>query len=302
MGQAACRHLPHTSRSPLHLPVSPSHPLVTPFTFLQAHSALRQMRQRQLQKAVDAGQCSVGPPSRPFQGEHQGPPALRFLTARCPHTRLLTSTPGAWPPDGHLGTPLPSLSCPWNTHCSGLHTPVLVDYPTGPPQTLSTQDQAPGGGNGGVQLQDRGCLLPGYLGQRLAGEGVVAAEARRPWSPGSRRTTPAGRQPSTLRSAGHPRRPQARLHTGVPATAAALQPHGAAESPQHRSLGERGSQTPTGSLQAPSGGKAAKSLTSWMDTTSGTPPCPGQATSQEPQRHNRSRSDWASLVTRLPNG
>lgn len=78
--------------------------------------------------------------------------------------------------------------------------------------TPNTVHPGPGsglGGNGGVQLQDRGCLFPGYLGQRLAGEGVVAAGARRPRSPSSRRT-PAGRQPSTLHSAGHPRRPQSR--------------------------------------------------------------------------------------------
>ena len=136
---------------------------------------------------------------------------------------------------------------------------------------------------------------------------MAVARARRPpeplqleWDPSRKpavHTAFLGTPTAAIVSGGS----QARLDTGVPTMATVLQPQGAVESPQHRSLAEQGSQTPTGSLQAPSGGNAAKGLTSRMDTSSRTAPRPGQATSREPQRNNRSRSDRASLVTRPPN-
>lgn len=260
-GDAWGSHVPATCPT---LPVTPAPPgqplapLVTPSLSCRlslspeagaATAASKQWTQVNAQLALP----------RPFQGAPRPPgpevPDCQMSPHPSPHLHARSLASRRAPRD-----PYPACSCPWNTHCSGLHTPVLVDYPTGPPQTLSTQDQAPGGGTGSPAPGPR--LPPSWLPGAAPGRrGRGSSRSQTPWSPGQPENHPAGRQPSTLRSAGHPQRPQARLHTGS-ATAAALQPHGQRRARNTGHSVSAGSQTPTGSLQAPSGGKAAKSLTS----------------------------------------
>lgn len=122
-------------------PAPPGHPLTLSRRFAQPRGTCANGSFKKQWTQVNA-QWAV--PAAPSKGSTEAPgpevPDCQMSPHPSPrlHARSLASRRA---PRDH---PPPSLSCPqqpWNTHCSGLHTLVLVDYPTGPPQTLFTQDQ-----------------------------------------------------------------------------------------------------------------------------------------------------------------
>lgn len=256
--------VPCTSRS---APRTPGHPLHFP----AGSSALGQVRQRQ-QKAVDAGQCSVELPAAPSKGAPRPPGPEVPDCQMSPHPSL-TSTPE--PGLRHLGTPYPASAAPGATHCSRPSPPVLVDYPYR--STPNTVHPGPGSGWGN-RVQLPGTEAASFLAT------WGSAWQERAWKqpepgPGAQRPFLAGRQPSLRFCTGHPQQPQG-LHTRVP-PAAALRPQG---SGGLRSTGHsvaRGPRRPQDLCRLHLVERSAKGLTSWMDTTSGTPPAPGRRPPKE---------------------